>query len=121
VVNAPLYFSEMVGTSHDQIILPHHASRIRKVLAATAGPSSTTPVITKVVNAFGDSPTISPNTWVVIKETSLARGAHLARLGFCEQPHADGVGRCDRDCWREERVPVLRQRNAVECFDASRS
>ncbi len=30
------------------------------------------PIITKVVNAFGDNPTISPNTWVVIKGMNLA-------------------------------------------------
>ena len=38
--------------------------------AASAGPA-----ITSVTNAFGDSSTIAPNTWVIVKGTGLATGA----------------------------------------------
>src|SRR4051794_25502714 len=42
-------------------------------LEGNSAPSdSSIPVISKVVNAFGDSSTIAPNTWVIIKGTDLA-------------------------------------------------
>jgi uncharacterized protein (TIGR03437 family) len=42
-------------------------SRVRKLAPVDSAPS-----ITTVANAFGDSPTIAPNTWVTIKGSNLA-------------------------------------------------
>ena len=45
------------------------SAEIRKTVSGTAPPN---PVIMKGVNAFGGSPIIAPNTWVILKGTNLA-------------------------------------------------
>ena len=45
--------------------------RVRKVLSAAG------PVLTLVANAFGDAPTIAPNTWVELKGTALSSTSRI--------------------------------------------
>lgn len=64
-------------------IADYSNNRIRKVSAVTSGggTGSTTPVITLVANAEGETPTIAPNTWVEIKGSNLGPAGDIRTWG----------------------------------------
>jgi len=47
-------------------------NRIRVLIPQSPPPPGLAPAISLVANAFGESPTIAPNTWVEIKGSNLA-------------------------------------------------
>jgi uncharacterized protein (TIGR03437 family) len=53
------------------------AWRLGKVVTAPTVTAPSAPAITKVVNAFGENPTISSNTWMMIKGTNLASNTRI--------------------------------------------
>ena len=55
--------------------------RIRKIAGAGTGTVTGSPAATLVANAFGESATIAPNTWVEIKGTGLAPAGHTRIWG----------------------------------------
>jgi uncharacterized protein (TIGR03437 family) len=55
--------------------------RVRKVVAVGVASGGSAPAVALVANAFGETATIAPNTWVEIKGTNLAPSGHTRIWG----------------------------------------
>jgi uncharacterized protein (TIGR03437 family) len=66
-----------LSASGDLYIADSGNSRVRKITGVAAPSSGTAPSVALVANAFGETASIAPNTWVEIKGTNLAGSTRI--------------------------------------------